>query len=377
MQYQPTDDRRERTERAQKLLRERDADALILSKGIDQYYLSGFLTREQKRHLFLIVPAEGEPAYFAPDPYRRQLENQSWVPTMHIWEDSDDPIEKLREAVAEIGIADAETVLVNEEMWGMYVIDLVSVLDAEFSTSTDLMLSLRRRKSESEIDKMREAADITDTVSEEVRSLDVVGMTENELAAEIEYRVRKYGAGDRGSTQVASGPNGSHPPHAYSNRTIEDGDPVIIDFGCSVDGYLSDQSRVLVAGGDPPAGFVDAFETVREAQEAAIEMIEPGVVAADVDATARSIIEEAGYEGQFLHVTGHGLGLGIHEPPYLMSGSYMDGGNRLELEEGMVLTVEPAIYEPEEWGIRVEDIVLVTDDGSERLNGSDHGWEPL
>ncbi|MFC3960341.1 M24 family metallopeptidase, partial [Halovivax cerinus] len=280
------------------------------------------------------------------------------------------------ETVAAIGLEDADRILVNQGMWGMYVLDLLNVVDAEFDVATDLLMTLRRRKSESEIDHIREACSITDAVSEEVRSLDAVGMTENELAAEIEYRVRKHGAGDRGSTQVASGPNSAHPPHACSDRTIEAGDPVVLDFGCSVEGYLSDQSRVVVYEGDPPAGFVDAFETAREAREAAIDAIEPGVTAADVDDVARSIIEDAGYEGQFLHVTGHGLGLGIHEPPYLMSGSYMDGGNELTIEPGMVFAVEPAIYD-DEWGVRVEDDVLVTEDGTERLTHSDHSWQAL
>ncbi|MFC3958855.1 M24 family metallopeptidase, partial [Halovivax cerinus] len=280
------------------------------------------------------------------------------------------------ETVAAIGLEDADRILVNQGMWGMYVLDFRTVLGAEFDVATDLLMTLRQRKSERERDRIRDAASIADTVSEEVRSLDAVGMTENELAAEIEYRVRKHGATDKGTTQVQSGPNSAHPPHAYSDRTIEPGDPVIVDLGSRVDGYLSDQSRTVVYEGDPPAGFVDAFETVREAQEAAIDAIEPGVTGAAVDDVARSIIDDAGYEGQFLHVTGHGVGLGIHEPPYLMSGSYMDGGNEIPIEPGMVMTVEPAIYD-DEWGIRIEDLVLVTDDGTERLTDSYHGWEPL
>jgi Xaa-Pro aminopeptidase len=375
MALEPTDDRDERIARVQKELADRGTDALVLSKGINQYYLSGFLTSEQKRHLFLFVPANGEPFYFAPEPYRQQLESSSSVDTVYYWEDTENAVDRLRETVQEVSLEDAKEILVNETMWGMYVVDLQKVFDANFGVATDLLMELRTRKSEEELEKIREAAEITDAVSEEVRALDAVGMTENELAAEIEYRVRQHGAGDRGSTQVASGPNSAKPPHTYSNRTIEAGDPVILDFGCSVDGYLSDQSRVVVYDGDPPEGYLEAYETVREAQEAAIDAIEPGVKAYEIDEIARSIINDAGYEGQFLHVTGHGLGLGIHEPPYLMSGEYMDGGNKLELQPGMVFTVEPAIYG--DWGIRIEDEVIVTEDGCERIINSDHGWEPL
>jgi Xaa-Pro aminopeptidase len=371
----PTDDRDERIARVQQALTDRGEDLLVLSKGINQYYLSGFLTSEQKRHLFLFVPAEGDPFYFAPEPYRQELEASSTVETIYFWEDTENPVARLRETVQEVGLDDADEILVNETMWGMYVVDLQKVFDANFATATDLLMELRTRKSESELENMREAARITEVVSEEIRSLDLIEMTENEVAAEIEHRVRKHGAGDRGSTQVASGPNSAKPPHNYSNRIIESGDPIVLDFGCSVEGYLSDNSRVIVPGGDPPEGYVDAYETVREAQEAAIDAIESGVRAYKIDEVARSIINDAGYEGQFLHVTGHGLGLGIHEPPYLMSGEYMDGGNKLELEPGMVFTVEPAIYG--DWGIRIEDEVIVTEDGCERIINSDHTWEPL
>lgn len=372
MAPEPTD---EPIARVQQELADSGEDVLVLSKGINQYYLSGFFTAEQKRHLFLFIPAEREPFYFAPEPYRQDLEASSTVETIYYWDDTQNPVARLHETIQEVGLDDADEVLINETMWGMYVVDLQKVFDANFASGTSLLMKLRTRKSESELENMREAARITDAVSEEVRSLDAVGMTENELAAEIEYRVRKHGAGDRGSTQVASGPNSAKPPHTYSNRTIEAGDPVVIDFGCSVDGYLSDNARVVVYGGDPPEGYLDAYETVRKAQEAAIDAIEPGVKAYEIDEIARSIIDDAGYEGQFLHVTGHGLGLGIHEPPYLMSGEYMEGGNKLELEPGMVFTVEPGIYN--DWGIRIEDEVVVTEDGCERIINSDHGWEPL
>lgn len=365
-----------RTRQLQTDLADAGIDAAIISKGVDQYYFSGFYTRPQKRHLFFIVPADGEPVFFIPEPYREQVEPGTWVEDIYAWADDENPIALLRDVVAEIGIADADRVVINEGMWGMYLLDLMKVLDAQFENGTHLFLEQRRIKDQDEIESIREAAEIADRVSEELRSMDVIGLTENQLAAEVDYRVRQYGGGDRGSVQVASGPNSAHPPHDYSHRTIERGDPVVLDYGTSIDGYLSDQCRTFVPAGDPPEGFVEAHDTVREAQEAAIAAIEPGIEAREIDRVARGVIHDAGYEGCFLHVTGHGLGLGIHEPPYLMSGEYLDGGNRLPLDPGTVVTVEPGIY-TEDWGIRIEDVVVVTEDGIDRLNSSDHGWEPL
>lgn len=365
-----------RTRRLQEDLLKAGIDAAIISKGVDQYYFSGFYTRPQKRHLFLLVPAEGEPAFFIPEPYREQVEPGSWVEDIYAWADDEDPVALLDEAVRVVGIADAERIVINEGMWGMYLLDLMSVIDARFESGTNLFMNQRRIKEDEEIEAIREACSIADAVSEEVRSLDLVGKTENQIAAEIHYRMRQHGGGDRGSVQVAGGPNSAHPPHDYSHRTVETGDPLVLDMGTSIEGYLSDMCRTFVPAGEPPDGFVEAHEVVREAQDAAIDTIEPGIEAREIDRVARGVIHDAGYEGCFLHVTGHGLGLGIHEPPYLMSGEYLDGGNQLPLEVGSVVTVEPGIY-TEEWGIRIEDVVAVTHDGIERLNGADYGWQPL
>lgn len=363
-----------RTRRLQRRLREEDVDAVVLSKGIDMGYFSGFFTRPQKRPLFLFVPAGGDPQFFIPDPYHEAVSTDAWVDEIAIWEDDEDPTDVLQAVVADLGLAEAGTVLVDETMWGMYLLMLTEAIDADFGVVTDLVMEQRMQKSEEELDSFREAVAITDEVYDEMREFDAVGLTENQVAAEVEYRLRRKGA-EVGSIQIAGGPNSAKPPHAKSGREIRAGEPVILDLGCAVDGYLSDQSRTIVFEGDPPEGFEDAFAVVREAQEAAIDAIEPGMQASEVDAVARGVIADAGYEGRFLHVTGHGLGLGIHEPPYLMSGTYLDGGNEIDLAEGMVLTVEPGIY-LDDWGIRIEDDVIVTAGGCERVTATDHGWEP-
>jgi Xaa-Pro aminopeptidase len=143
---------------------------------------------------------------------------------------------------------------------------------------------------------------------------------------------------------------------------------VVLDFGTRVDHYPSDQTRTLVFGGDPGEQYREVHEVVREAQQAGVEAAGPGVTAGAVDAAARAVIEDAGYGEQFIHRTGHGVGLDVHEEPYIVSGS------ERVLEPGMVFSVEPGIYLPGEFGVRIEDLVVVTEEGCERLNDTDRGW---
>lgn len=363
-------------QRAKQRLGENNADALVLGPGPNQYYLSGLRTRQSKRHLFLIVVPDGDPLFFIPEAYVDEVRRDSWVASRLTWTDEDDPIAKLDDAFETAGVEDGDRVLLNDHMWASFSQDIRHVLDAEFGLASELMTDLRTVKDEAELERIRAASDIADEVSEAVRSMGPVGMTETELAGEIEYRMRKKGAQDNAfPTIVASGPNSAEPPYQAGDREIQPDEPVILDFGAEREGYLSDQTRTVVFG-DPPEGFVEAHEVVREAQDAAVEAIEPGTVASAIDRAAREVIEGAGYGDCIRHLTGHGIGLDIHEPPFFVSGSYLDGGNEIELAPGMVATVEPAIY-TDHWGIRVEDSVVVTEDGCERLNHSERGWQPL
>jgi Xaa-Pro aminopeptidase len=218
---------------------------------------------------------------------------------------------------------------------------------------------------------MRRAAAAADETVRDLRALgaDAVGMTETELAAEVADRLEANG-GTAVSFEViaGSGPNGAKPHHTHDDREIRPGDPVVLDFGTRVDGYPSDQTRTLVFDGDPGEKYREVHGVVQEAQQAGVEAVEPGVTAASVDAAAREVIQDAGYGEQFIHRTGHGVGLDVHEEPYIV------GGNDRVLEPGMVFSVEPGIYLPDEFGVRIEDLVVVTEDGCERLNGTDRGW---
>ena len=166
---------------------------------------------------------------------------------------------------------------------------------------------------------------------------------------------------------VGSGPNGASPHHDVSDRVIQPGDVVVIDIGGPLpDGYNSDSTRTYVLGEPSESDVVDTYAVLQRAQQAAVDAVRPGVTAESVDAAARQVIAEAGFGDRFIHRTGHGIGLDVHEEPYIVA------GNKLPLEPGMAFSVEPGIYLPGRWGARIEDIVVVTEDGVSRLNNRPH-----
>jgi Xaa-Pro aminopeptidase len=162
-------------------------------------------------------------------------------------------------------------------------------------------------------------------------------------------------------TLVGSGPNGANPHHEFGERVIEEGDMVVLDFGGIVDGYSSDTTRTVHVG-EPTDEERKVHEIVQRAQQAGFEAVRPGVACQEIDRAARRVISDAGYGERFIHRTGHGIGLTAHEPPYLVE------GEELPLEAGMCFSIEPGIYLPGEFGVRIEDIVAVTEDGGRRLN---------
>ncbi|WP_332898047.1 M24 family metallopeptidase [Haladaptatus sp. CMSO5] len=356
-----------RTRVCQDALTAADADALICFPGENMYYLSGFHDEPMERHLFFILAREGDPIFIAPELYEGQIRAASWVEDVRTWADGDDPRKLVENVLIDLDIV-AGDLLVDDQMWARFTQDLRRAAPgATFGLASTVLAPLRMRKDAAELDAMRHAGQIADTVSEQVREMgdDALGMTEAELARHIENLCIEAG-GDALSFDVivGSGPNGAKPHHRHGDREIQAGDPVVLDFGVFAAHYPSDQTRTVVFAGEPPEGFEAAFSAVKAAQEAAVEAVEPGVTAASIDRVARDIITEAGYGEQFIHRTGHGVGLNVHEDPYIVS------GNETKLEPGMVFSVEPGVYFDGEFGIRIEDLVVVTEDGHERLNHS-------
>ena len=210
---------------------------------------------------------------------------------------------------------------------------------------------------------LRQAGAAIDRVHKRMGDLLRVGRTERQVGAAIGDAILEEGHASVGFAIVGSGPNGASPHHSVSDRVISAGDPVVVDIGgTTTDGYCSDSTRTYLVGGEPPAEVAEYYAVLLEAQRAQCEHARPGVTAESVDRIGRRIISEAGFGENFFHRTGHGIGLETHEEPYIVE------GNDLVLEPGMAFSIEPGIYLPGRHGARIEDIVVTTADGIERLN---------
>jgi Xaa-Pro aminopeptidase len=341
---------------AQREMRRRGIDALLVSVGSDLPYLTGYRAFPLERITALVLPADGEPVLFVPELEAPRVDT---FVDVRSWTETADPHALIVEMLPGAG-----TIAVGDQMWASFLLAFQARLPtATFVNAEPLMASLRVRKEADEIAALREAALGVDRVADELLTVRFSGRTEREVSRIVSDLTLAAGHDSVSFAIVASGPNGSSPHHEASERTIRSGEPVVVDFGGRVHGYGSDTTRVYCVG-DPPDGYEDAYAVLLAAQKAAVAAVRPGVTAGSIDTAARTVIDEAGYGEFFIHRTGHGIGLDAHEQPYLVE------GNDQMVEAGMAFSIEPGIYVPDRWGMRIEDIVVATKDGVERLNRS-------
>jgi len=357
-----------RTRRVQSRLDAADTDVLALTPGRDWYYLTGVDAEQSDRLQLLVVPADGEPTVVVPTLEAASVRN-AWIEDVRTWDDDEGPWAVLGPLLDALS---PSRLLLADRMWTQYALAVRERLpDAEVGLASEVLSPLRRIKDDRELDALRAAGNAADATMRDVRGLgaDAVGMTEVELAGFVEERLEAHGGtGVAFETIVAAGANGADPHHASGDREVAAGDPVVLDFGTRVDAYPSDQTRTVVFDGEPSEAFRRVHDVVREAQSRAVAAVEPGVTAGAVDRAAREVIEDAGYGEEFVHRTGHGVGLDVHEAPDIVAGS------ETTLEPGMVFSVEPGVYRSERFGVRIEDLVVVTGDGVARLNHTDRRW---
>jgi Xaa-Pro aminopeptidase len=360
---------RERIAKAQNLMAESGFDLLAIFPSSNMLYFSGFYDEPGERLFLLLVPQEGEPVFIVPQLYEDQLRQATPFADIRVWRDSDDPTDLLKRTVFDFGIGKGQ-ILVDDGMWASFLLMLEEALpQANFFLASQVMVKLRIRKNPDEIHYLEEASAIADRAFEEILQMGIAGMDELDLAAALEETMRRMGAEKIAfETLVASGPNSSLPHYRAGRRVITPGDVVILDFGCQIKGYRSDITRTIICG-KPSNEIKTIYEIIKAAQEKAVQTVKPGIEAQEIDRAARKMITKAGYGKQFIHRTGHGIGLDVHEEPYIAE------GNQLQLQEGMTFSVEPGIYLSGRFGIRIEDIVVVTKDGVRSLNKCTHALQ--
>ena len=346
-----------RMSRARERMAEVGIDALLLSVGPDLPYLTGYEAMPLERLTMFVLPLVGEPVLLVPRLEAPRVEPRPDLFTIETWDETDDPVARVATIVgpvARVGIGD--------QTWARFVLALQRALPGtSFAPAHDVTASLRTVKDDEEIAALRRAAHAVDEIAAAMRSVSFAGRREVDVHRELVERMLEAGHERANFAIVAAAANAASPHHEASTRVIADGDVVLCDFGGTMNGYCSDITRMFVVG-EPAPEVRDAYAVLVIAQEAGVQAATVGTPCAAVDAAARQVIADAGYGEYFVHRTGHGIGTEAHEDPYIVA------GNDETLRPGHAFSVEPGIYLPGRFGLRLEDIVVATDAGPDRLN---------
>ncbi|MGY4650573.1 M24 family metallopeptidase [Mycobacterium sp. URHB0021] len=338
---------------------------LVITPGYDLRYLIGSQAQTFERLTALVLPVSAEPTMVVPRLELASLKESAATElglAVRDWVDGDDPYRLVTEA---LGGAPAATA-VTDAMPALHLLPLAEVLGVVPVLATDVLRRLRMIKDAAEVDALRMAGAAIDRVHARVPEFLVPGRTEADVAADIAEAIVAEGHSEAAFIIVGSGPHGADPHHECSDRELRAGDIVVVDIGGPYKpGYNSDSTRTYSIG-EPDVEVASRYAVLQRAQQAAVDAVRPGVTAEQVDAAARDVLAAEGLADAFLHRTGHGIGLSVHEEPYIVA------GNDLPLEAGMAFSVEPGIYFPGQWGARIEDIVIVTADGASPVNHRPH-----
>ncbi len=351
----------QRVNRAQTLLQKLGLAAVLVTTPPNFYFFTGKWLDSHERLQALIIKQTGSPVMLVHEMAKEQVKTIAGV-EQKFWQDGDDAIGILKNLLPPQG-----TVAVDNNWPSANLLQLMSLTTTlSFRDSTAILGQLRLHKDELEVKLLLESGRAADGVMEKISKYLRPGLSEQEAAIRIKEFFEEEGAPELSfPTIVATGPNSGIPHHETGDRVIEEQDIVLIDMGGIKNYYCSDMTRTFVLG-EPEEEFKEIYEVVRLAQDEAVKKIRPGIAMQEIDLTARGIIEKAGFGPYFTHRTGHGLGIEVHEEPFLTP------TNSNLLEEGMVVSVEPGIYLPDKFGVRIEDIVVVRAEGALRLNNFPH-----
>lgn len=348
----------QRLEKLQVWMKNHNVQLSFITSSENVFYLSGFYSDPHERLLGLAVFQEEEPFLVCPAMEKHAAKRTGWDSQIIGYSDIDDPWELIKEAINK-RIKKVTHVAIEKEHLNVERYENLSKIfpDTFFISAEEKLKKLRMIKDHTELRKIEEACALADYAVEVGVNVLKEGKTELEVLSEIEFALKKKGVSEMSfATMVLTGSNAANPHGTPGINKILKGDLVLFDLGVVVDRYCSDITRT-VAFGDISDKQKDIYDTVLNAQLAAIQASKPGVTAAEVDLTARQVITNGGYGDYFPHRLGHGLGISVHEYPSLTE------TNPLVLEEGMVYTIEPGIYVPDTAGVRIEDDVYITSDG--------------
>jgi Xaa-Pro aminopeptidase len=347
----------DRIERAQEAMRAAGVDLLAIGPSSDLFYLTGINAHLSERLNLLLVPESGQPMFVVPRLEAPNVADKADLVAINAWEETESP-----SALAAKLAGDAKSIAVGDQLHAIFLLRLQEAIPgAKWTPGGPVLRDLRMRKDAAEIEAMREVAKRTDEAwAAFLEAGPIEGMTELQAMDRLDELMK-----ERGVTPMfgicASGPNSASPHYNTGDRVIQKGDAVVFDWGGELNGYLSDMTRTVVIG-EPSDEYRKVYDIVLRANRAAFEAVQPGVPCEDVDRAARDVITDAGYGEYFIHRVGHGLGLDVHEDPYLVS------GNTMPLAPGMTFSDEPGIYMPGKFGIRIEDTVVCTEDGADLIN---------
>jgi Xaa-Pro aminopeptidase len=361
----------DRLERVRAAMAEQQLDVVLLSVGHDLPYLTGYHAMPLERLTMLVVPRDADATLIIPRLEAPRVEPQPGVFELLAWDETDDPV-----ALAAGLVPAAERIAVGDQMWARFLVELLPHLPgATYTRAVDVVGPLRMSKDRAEIDALLAAGAAVDRIATELQAgrIPLVGRTEAEVSADLSARIVAEGHQKVNFAIVAAGENAASPHHHAGSRVIREREIVLCDFGGTMNGYCSDITRCVFTGdveADAP-DIAEAYAVLHAAQQAAVASATVGTPCEDVDRTARRIIADAGYGDYFVHRTGHGIGLEEHEDPYIVE------GNALPLEPGHAFSVEPGIYVPGQWGMRLEDIVVAAEAGPVPANRVDHALASL
>lgn len=357
---------------------------MLIGVGADLQWLTGYAAHALERLTMLVIPARGRASLVVPrleqSTARECTAAQAGLFDLLTWEETEDPFDLVAQLLSDsksrpeiqIGALGGAWgrlggLLVSDRLWATFLLRLQSAIpDAAFGLASSILSDLRAIKDDEEVELLRAAAHAADRTIQEVVRGRLIGRTEADIAREVRERLVATGHDEASFWIVASGPNSASPHHEPGERLIAAGEPLLLDIGGRVEGYGSDTTRTFWVTGEGDDGPTDEYrrlyDVLQQAQARQTDSVRAGMLAEELDALGRKVIDDAGFGANFIHRTGHGIGLDGHEDPYIVA------GNDRPLEEGNAFSIEPGIYLDGRYGARIEDIVVCRADGADALN---------